>query len=201
MFKSDLSVFILKSLLSGFLIGFGCLVFVVTENRYVGSFLFALGLLTIILKQYNLYTGQVGYWTPNKTLRLLSMFVLNAIGAYCTSFIFSLSRVDTSNVQNLVATKLADSYLSLFILAIGCGAMMHIAVYLFKRGKHPLYVIMPIMFFILCSFEHCVADAGYFGMAHVVPNLDVLGRLFTMVIGNGIGSLILTKFVEDPKEA
>ena len=87
------------------------------------------------------------------------------------------------------------------ILAIGCGAMMHIAVYLFKRGKHPLYVIMPIMFFILCSFEHCVADAGYFGMAHVVPNLDVLGRLFTMVIGNGIGSLILTKFVEDPKEA
>ena len=113
MFKSDLSVFIVKSFLSGFLIGFGCLVFVVTENRYVGSFLFALGLLTIILKQYNLYTGQVGYWTPNKTLRLLSTFVLNAIGAYCTSFIFSLSRVDTSNVQNLVATKLADSYLSL----------------------------------------------------------------------------------------
>lgn len=198
MFTSNQMVFIVKSLLSGFLTGFGCLVYVVTENKYIGAFLFALGLLTIIMKQYNLYTGQVGYWTPKLTLRLLAMFCLNAVGAYLTSFLFSFTRVNTSNVQTLVETKLNDSFLSLFILAVGCGVMMHIAVFLFKIGKHPIYVIMPIMFFILCSFEHCVADAGYFGMAHVLPNLDVLARLFTMVLGNAIGSLILTKLIADP---
>ena len=79
--RNPLLNFIIRSLLSGFLIGFGCLVLVVCENRYVGSFLFALGLLTILTKGYYLYTGRVGDWVPSATLPLLAMFCFNAIGA------------------------------------------------------------------------------------------------------------------------
>ncbi len=190
--------FIVRSLLSGFLIGFGCLVYVVCENRYIGAFLFALGLLTILIKGYYLYTGRVGDWVPSATLKLLVMFCCNGIGAALCSYMFTFTRLDLSAVQTIAATKLNDGLLSVFILSLGCGAMMHLAVFNFKQERHPLYVIMPIMFFIICGFEHCVANSGYFAMAKVPLNLDLLIRLALMVIGNGIGSLIFTKLISVP---
>lgn len=196
MFNSNpLLNFIGRSLLSGFLIGLGCLVYVVCENRYVGAFLFALGLLTILIKGYYLYTGRVGDWVPRQTLTLLIMFCLNGIGAALAAYLFTFTRLDLSAVQTIAATKLQDDLLSIFILAVGCGAMMHLAVFNFKAERHPLYVIMPIMFFIICGFEHCVANSGYFAMAKVPLNFDLFLRLAVMVIGNGIGSLLFTKFI------
>ena len=196
--RNPLLNFIIRSLLSGFLIGFGCLVLVVCENRYVGSFLFALGLLTILTKGYYLYTGRVGDWVPSATLPLLAMFCFNAIGAGLCAYLFTFTRLDVSAVQPLAAAKLNDSLLSIFILAIGCGAMMHLAVFNFKQERHPLYVIMPIMFFILCGFEHCVANSGYFAMAKVPLSLDLFVRLGLMVLGNAIGALIFTKLITVP---
>ena len=196
--NSPLLNFIGRSLLSGFLIGLGCLVYVVCENRYVGAFLFALGLLTILIKGYYLYTGRVGDWVPRQTLILLAMFCLNGLGAALSAYLFTFTRLDLSAVDTIVSTKLQDSLWSIFILAIGCGAMMHLAVFNFKQAKHPLYVIMPIMFFIICGFEHCVANSGYFAMAKVPLTLDLLVRLAVMVLGNAVGSLIFTKFIHVP---
>lgn len=190
--------FIFRSLLSGFLIGFGCLVYVVCENRYVGAFLFALGLLTILTKGYYLYTGRVGDWVPRDTLKLLLMFCCNAIGTALCAYMFTFTRLDLSAVETIAATKLNDGLLSVFILAVGCGVMMHLAVFNFKKERHPLYVIMPIMFFIICGFEHCVANSGYFAMAKVPLNADLWIRLALMVLGNGVGSLIFTKLISVP---
>ena len=190
--------FIFRSLLSGFLIGFGCLVFVVCENRYVGAFLFALGLLTILTKGYYLYTGRVGDWVPRDTLKLLMMFCCNAIGTALCAYMFTFTRLNLSAVETIAATKLNDGLLSIFILAVGCGVMMHLAVFNFKKERHPLYVIMPIMLFIICGFEHCVANTGYFAMAKVPLNFDLWIRLALMVLGNGVGSLIFTKLIAVP---
>lgn len=193
--------FIFRSLLSGFLIGFGCLVFVVCENHYVGAFLFALGLLTILTKGYYLYTGRVGDWVPRDTLKLLLMFCCNAVGTALCAYMFTFTRLDLSAVETIAATKLNDGLLSIFILAVGCGVMMHLAVFNFKKERHPIYVIMPIMFFIICGFEHCVANSGYFAMAKVPLNSDLWIRLALMVLGNGVGSLIFTKIIAVPLEA
>ena len=57
---------------------------------------------------------------------------------------------------------------------------------------------MPIMFFILCGFEHCVANSGYFAMAKVPLSLDLFVRLGLMVLGNAIGALIFTKLITVP---
>ncbi len=193
--------FIFRSLLSGFLIGFGCLVYVVCENRYVGAFLFALGLLTILTKGYYLYTGRVGDWVPRDTLKLLLMFCCNTAGTALCAYMFTFTRLDLSAVETIAATKLHDGLLSIFILAVGCGAMMHLAVFNFKKERHPLYVIMPIMFFIICGFEHCVANSGYFAMAKVPLNSELFIRLTLMVLGNAAGSLIFTKLIAVPLSA
>ena len=190
--------FIVKSILAGMLIGCGCLAYVVIENKYIGSFLFSLGLLTIIIKEYNLYTGKVGNWIPKDTLKLLVMFLLNAFGTALVAYLFTFTRANIDAIYPLVKAKVNDNLLSIFILACGCGAMMHIACFNFAVKNHPLYVIMPIMFFILCGFEHCVANAGFFAMAKTPLTLDLIIKIAVMVVGNAIGSLIFARLIPAP---
>lgn len=189
--------FIVKSLLAGVMIGLGCLVNVVCDNKFIGAFLFSLGLLSVILQQHNLYTGKVGYISRKTAPTLIPMFLINAVGIGITGWLASLTRLDISKVSAIVETKLADSYGSIFLLSIGCGAMMYLAVDNYKKNSHPLIVIMPIMFFILCGFEHCVANVGYFAMAHTPITLDLCLRVAVMVVGNGVGSCLLSLTVRN----
>jgi len=189
--------FIVKSLLAGFMIGLGCLVNVVCDNKFIGAFLFSLGLLSVILQQHNLYTGKVGYISRKTAPMLIPMFLINAVGIGVTCWLASLTRLDISKVYSIVEIKLADNYFSIFLLSIGCGAMMYLAVDNYKKNSHPLIVIMPIMFFILCGFEHCVANVGYFAMAHTPISVDLCLRVATMVVGNGVGSCLLSLTVRN----
>lgn len=189
--------FIVKSLLAGFMIGLGCLVNVVCDNKFMGAFLFSLGLMSVILQQHNLYTGKVGYISRKTAPYLIPMFLINAVGIGVTDWLASLTRLDISKVNTIVEIKLADTYGSIFLLSIGCGAMMYLAVDNYRKNNHPLLVIMPIMFFILCGFEHCVANVGYFAMAHTPVTLDLCLRVAIMVVGNGVGSCVLSLTVRD----
>ena len=195
MMHSTFYQFTLKSLLAGICIGLGCVIYIASPIVYVGTFLFSLGLMTILIKGYYLYTGKVGDFTPSATFRLIYMFVLNGIACGATTYLFSLTRIDLSHIHDVVNVKLNDTMYSSFILAMGCGAMMHIAYYCFSKGKNPLYVIMPIMFFMLAGFEHCVANCGFFAMAQVHMTTEHWLRLALIVVGNGVGSLIFTKLL------
>lgn len=193
--------FTVKSLLAGVLIGLGCVIYVASPVKYVGSFLFSLGLMTILIKGYYLYTGKVGDWTPSSTLRLIYMFLLNGVGCAVTAYLFTLTRIDLSAIEHITHDKLNDTMYSSFILAMGCGAMMHVAYYNFAKEKHPLYVIMPIMFFMLAGFEHCVANCGFFAMGLVDMNAETCLRLALIVLGNACGALIFTKFLPQGADA
>lgn len=50
--------FLADGMLSGLMIGIGCVVSMSCENRYLGAFLFSLGLFCIVQFQYGLYTGK-----------------------------------------------------------------------------------------------------------------------------------------------
>ena len=159
--QSTFYQFTVKSLLAGVLIGLGCVIYVASPINYVGSFLFSLGLLTIMVKGLYLYTGKVGDWNVSSTFRLIYMFVLNGMACGATAYLFTLTRIDLHHIHDVVEHKLGDpSMLSSFILAIGCGAMMHIAYSGFNKGKHPLYVIMPVMFFFI--FNDYAAGLSYY---------------------------------------
>jgi formate/nitrite transporter FocA (FNT family) len=184
------SKFFVRSLLSGLLIGFGCIAYVITESHIVGSFLFSLGLLTVIIQGGYLYTGKVGYGNTSELdyyKNLLAMLILNlcGIGLLCHAFsFFSGLPIDVSGI---VAAKYSESISEAFLRALGCGAMMYIAVDGHKNNNHPLTVIMPVMCFILCGFDHCIANYGYMAM-----NGDLFcWQLPVWVVGNGLGSLMI----------
>lgn len=202
--------FYLQSLLAGVLIGMGDLVYVVSENHIVGSFLFSLGLLSILIKGYPLYTGRIGYvesvhdlWKP--VGGMLPIILMNFIGIAFVCALANASRLDLSVVDAMVKTKVEQTWFSALFLSWGCGAMMYLAVNGWRKTNNPILVILPIMFFILCGFEHCIANFGYFwmwiareGVAHIVERAIELPlgfslNLLIMIVGNALGSLTFSK--------
>ena len=64
-----------SAILAGMLIGMGGTVFLSQSNPVVGSFLFAIGLFTIVVFQLHLFTGKVGYTPFNKPVYLIELVV------------------------------------------------------------------------------------------------------------------------------
>ena len=57
-----------------------------------------------------------------------------------------------------------------------------------ELGKY-IALFLCIMVFILCGFEHCVANMFYFSMAGAWSGKAVL-YLIVMTVGNGVGGVI-----------
>ncbi len=190
---------LLLSILAGICIGIGGTVFLSVENKVVGAALFSIGLLTILAFEFNLFTGKVGYALSNNyryigTLALI--WLGNFIGTGIFAFMIGCTRVYETlgpKVRDIVAVKLADDPLSIFVLAIGCGMCMFIAVDQYKKRTSmvkALFVIFPVMVFILCSFEHCIANMFYFAMAKSFT-VKTLIYLVIMTLGNSLGGLLI----------
>ena len=140
----------------------------------VGAALFASGLFTICTLGYNLFTGKACYLPGSEQkgkylLWLLQIWVGNLIGAAATGYLIRLTRAGSAlaeKAQGLCETKLSDSLLSIFILAVFCNLMIYIAVENFKSNPHTLgkylAIFLGVMVFILAGFEHCVANMLYF---------------------------------------
>ena len=197
-----MSKFLIQAFLSGVLIGLGDIIYVTQTNHILGSFLFSLGLLSILVKGYPLYTGRIGYIANTSDIfqlkgGMLSMLLLNLVGIGSICYFCSFSKLDTSCVIDIVSNKFTQSHISCFFLSYCCGVMMYLAVNGWKNYYNPIYVIIPIMFFILCGFEHCIANFGYLCLYISKYGFDIpsgtLINFILMVIGNGIGSLTFSK--------
>ena len=56
------------------------------------------------------------------------------------------------------------------------------------RGKY-LSLFFGVMVFILCGYEHCVADMFYFTAAGVW-SVDTVLRLVVITLGNAVGGVL-----------
>ena len=196
---------LIKGFLAGILVSIGCVVFLMCENKVVGSFLFSFGLFSILNMKLDLYTGKIGYLVTNFNLKyalnLLIALVGNFLGTFFVSVLIRFTRLKImDSVASVTAVKLGDSCISMFILAIFCGMLMFLAVELFRSidsyvGK-TLAVIFAVMVFILSGFEHCIADMFYFNLAGNL-NFVVLG---VIILGNAVGGMLLCGLCEFAKE-
>ncbi len=191
--------YIIKGIYAGIAIGMGGIAYLAISNKIVGSFIFSIGLLTVCMYSLNLYTGKVGYILVNKAscvIELVLSLIGNFIGTFIVGNLMRLTRFSTyiETAKSIVSTKLSDNILSIFILSILCGIIMYIAVNNYKKessdiGKYIL-IIMGVMAFILCGFEHCVANMFYFSIAGVW-SIKVLLYLLVMIAGNSVGSVTI----------
>ena len=160
--------------------------------------MFSFGLLVILYKKYNLYTGKVGFVSGKKDiLPLLTTLLGNIIGTAIGSGIYRALGIKQERLGAICEAKLSNEWWQVLLLAILCGVMMYLAVSLFRSTKNPLMVMMPISVFIMCGFEHSMASLFYFisnyGLDIFQPKIIIY--LLIMVIGNAIGSLAW-RFIE-----
>ena len=190
----------ISAIIAGFLIGMGGTVFLAQESKALGSFLFAVGLFTIVVFQLHLFTGKIGYLPHQKPAYLIELAITwlgNLAGTFLCATMVRNSRIYdgmAEKVQAMAQVKLDDSFLSLFILAIFCGFLMFIAVDTFKKQSGStvkvIAIFVPVMVFILSGFEHVIADMYYFSLAQVWSGHCFMA-VVVMTLGNSVGGMII----------
>ncbi len=188
------------SVLAGMSIALGGTVFLSLENKIAGALFFTVGLFTVCTFGFNLFTGKVCYVLERGkeyALDLPLIWLGNLAGAWLTAFLEGLTRIGpalTERAQAVCQVKLNDTPLSVFLLAVFCNILIFIAVDGFRSNPHELGKYLALFFgvavFILCGFEHCVANMYYFSIAHAW-SWKTLGYLLLMTLGNSVGGVIL----------
>lgn len=191
---------LIKSILAGIMIGIGGTIYLSLDNKIVGSILFAIGLFIIVVYSFNLYTGKIGYLINNfnkKYIReLIITLIGNFIGAFFVGFILKYTRIYnmiSEKAKTLADIKLNDTLISILILSLFCGILMYLAVNTYKEvkdiGKY-LAVFLGVIVFILCGFEHCIANMYYFSVSSTW-SLNTLLYLLVMILGNSLGGILI----------
>lgn len=178
-----------KSILAGLAVSLGGYVFLSCENKYVGSVLFSVGLLTVVYLGLNLYTGRIGYiFSQNCEERIDTLFSLpgNVLGCLCAG----LLKPPVGQVESLVASKLTKPLSGVFIDGILCGILIFICVDIFKRKQNPIAILFCVPAFILCGFEHSVANAFYIANARAF-SLESFWFLLVVAAGNAVGGVLI----------
>ena len=187
--KTDKLQIFLKAIYAGFMIGIGGMIYLSMENKVIGALLFSFGLLTIVTQGFFLYTGKVGFIKSfQEILDMLVVIAGNFVGTFIAACLSRAAGLPISSLE-LAAKKLDNSVLHIFILSILCGVMMYLAIDNHKRGKGLLFIIAPVMIFILAGFEHSIADMFYFHLAACYTP-KAFGYLAVMLLGNGIGAKV-----------
>ena len=180
-----------KKFLGGFAIGIGCMAFVSVDNKYVGAFLFSVGLLTICGRGWELFTGKLCGDASPKELALT--WILNAAGICLAALIYMGFGKNTEVCRSIIAAKSSAAPLSMFLSAICCEVCIYIAVVGYRKipsdVSKNLSIVLGVMVFILGGFEHCVADMFYacFGG---IPGLILIAFA---TAGNICGAIALKK--------
>ena len=191
--------YLIKAILAGIMIGIGGTIFLSLENKIIGASLFAIGLFIIVTRGLNLYTGKIGYLFENKPSYIVEIIMTllgNFIGTFLVGYIIRFTRIYNvihNKSIDLCLAKLDDNVISIFILSIFCGMLMYLAVNGYRDGKDTFTkhasVFICVIVFILCGFEHSIANMYYFSVADMI-NLNSLMYLIVMILGNAIGSFI-----------
>lgn len=204
--------YIIDGILSGITLGVGGMVSFSSDNRYVGAFLFSLGLFTIVQFRYGLFTGKVGYIVnrePAYILEVLVTLISNAAGTFISAILLRQTRFFTTVVSGMEQTieervsaavdgKIHDDPLSIFVLAAFCGMLMFTAVEVNRqcRAKGNFVgalfgVVFPVVVFIICGFNHCIADMFYYFFCGCPDVPDAILYFVLAVLGNAAGGMFI----------
>ena len=176
-----------RSIPAGILIGIGGAVNCLCGNAYVSALLFSTGLYLICLAQFNLVTGKVGHiGNGYSVVDIALMFCGNYGGAMICAGLVRLANPAIEDITSaIVATRMSQPFLQTLASGALCGVLVHLSVWVYQEHHTPLGIFLCIPVFILCGFEHCVADMFYFTSAGTIHP----GHIAIVFLGNALGAL------------
>ena len=181
---------ITKSILAGLLISLAGIVYLNCSDKIVGSLLFSLGLISVILLEANLFTGKIGYVNSKRSiLDSLPILVFNLVAAAIVGLIYRCGSGAAVSIAESKLSMFSESWWLTGLKAIGCGAAIYLSVEGYKKSKSLIPVILGVMVFILAGWNHCIADCFY--MAAGSSSVLAIPYLLVVIVGNSIGSLLI----------
>lgn len=200
----------LKTYLSGFYAGLcvvlAAMIYLVLTSvglRPLGSVLFSVGLIIIVVFNLALYTGKIGYaFAKNgpKPLELVMTFLGNVTGVVLGGFLLSLLRysgwnalfdiVDGIALSRIIGT--GEAWYMAIINGFFCGVLVFLSLHVYKKAKRTwvkwLGLVFFISVFVILGMEHCLANMFYFSLGNAWNGLLFLNVLL-VIVGNSLGGM------------
>ena len=202
----------LKGIMAGVCISLGGWLFLYcgyktsTNLNIIGAFMFPIGLVLICNLGYYLYTGKICYLFTDKTktrnilFKELGMGILgNFIGCLAIGTLLRYTTViDNTNlliyIDKIINNKINYQWYEMITMSFFCGMLVYFAVDGFKKSENivmkNLFVFIFISTFILCGFEHCVANMFYYAVGSI-HTINSYFSLALCIIGNTLGGLFV----------
>ncbi len=189
----------LYSIIGGASIAIGGAAFLSVESKVVGALFFVVGLFVICTMGFSLFTGKVCYVFENDAayaLDLLLIWLGNIIGAFIVGEALRATRIAgiSEKAAAMCRMKLDDSLFSIFLLAIFCNILICVAVDGYRNNPHEVGKYIALFFgvtvFIICGFEHCVANMFYISLARMW-SAEALIFILVNSLGNAVGGVLL----------
>ncbi|MBR1510284.1 MAG: formate/nitrite transporter family protein [Bacteroidales bacterium] len=182
------------SLFAGLLIGLGAYGFLALGG-IPGAVIFAFGLVGVVLSGTLLYTGKAGVMTDIGALAKIWLF--NVLGCVLIGLlVVSLGGVPMERAQEVVAGRLAQGPWRSFLRAVGCGLIIDISVWLYRKSGSLVPILFGVPLFIVSGFYHSIADVVYLVGAWTWSP-DILWYYPIIVLGNYAGCNIRRIVVAD----
>ena len=196
------------SIIGGFAISLSAYCYSSLNGSLIGALIFSFGLLTVVLYQLPLYTGNAGFFLTKKELNFLFFALLgNVIGCLLGALIFSYTLDDKplNFINKAIEARSVYDFqdgMSVLMKSIGCGFIMTVAVKFARecRQNYNLMYVLPLLFgvplFLLSGFFHSIVDAFYLSYKIINPYIcfsndtELIVALvgwFCVVLGNLIG--------------
>ncbi len=186
-----------KAVAAGFMIGIGAVIYISCENKIAGALLFTVGLFAVCAFGMNLFTGKIGYVISNKNKpNCIVIWLGNFLGAIAGMALVRIAKPSLHTAaREMMSAKLQQSYIGIPILAFFCGVLMYLAVENYRANPHGFGkaagLFLCVSVFILCGFEHSIADMCYavLGVESFGEALRYLFFLVVVSVFNGAGAL------------
>lgn len=192
-------IIIFLSMLAGMAITLGAAVYL-SVGGVVGALLFSVGLMTVVAFKLELFTGKAGLLATNEITvgKLIKIWFGNFFGAFLTSLAVLISPIGEKvavSATPILETRLGNHPVENLILGIFCGILMYIAVFGFQKTGNILFLIMPVATFIVCGFNHCVADMAFltWSARRLVDYLTLIPTTLGNIVGCNIIPLLCLK--------
>ena len=176
-----------ESLLSGILIGLGSAGYLALGG-ILGAVIFAFGLIGVVICGIPLYTGKAGVLKIGESWTLIRIWFWNVIGCILVGLLIKYAGSDTSitNAITIVDGRFEAGWLKSMLRSIGCGLIIDLSVYQFRKSGSLIPILFGVPLFILCGFYHSIADVVYltvsWGWGH-----DIYWYYPTIFLGNYVG--------------
>ena len=154
-----------RSAAAGFLICMGCIVNLKVGGGIPGAVLFSAGLWFVVNFDAELFTGRVARDDYNPLQKLI-MLAMNVIGAGICGILASLCLPEIREAAQKIAAAYQDP-LKVIWQSVMCGVCMYLATTQPKNkdiSRLP-FVVYGVALFILSSYAHSIALAGYAAIA------------------------------------